>query len=97
MSNRKSSQFRQFHRAVAPIMTIPLLLTAITGSIYQIADLSGNDAKWILELHKGNFGNLKLEGIYPFLNTLGLLVLLATGILMWLQMRRKPKRRMGEG
>jgi uncharacterized iron-regulated membrane protein len=93
MTNRKSSQFRQLHRAIAPIMALPLLLTAITGSIYQIADLLGNDAKWILEIHKGNFGILKLESFYPFLNTLGLLVLLATGVLMWLQMRRSSRRR----
>lgn len=94
MDNRKFAQFRHFHRAIAPIMALPLLLTAITGSIYQIADLSGNDAKWILEIHKGNFGVLKLETIYPFLNTLGLLMLLATGISMWLQMRRSSKKRL---
>jgi hypothetical protein len=96
MASRKSSQFRQFHRAIAPLLALPLLLTAITGSIYQITDLSGNDAKWILEIHKGNFGILKLEAIYPFLNALGLIALLATGISMWLQMRRSPKRRLEE-
>lgn len=97
MNNRKFAQFRHLHRAIAPIMAFPLLLTAITGSIYQIADLSGNDAKWILEIHKGNFGVLKLETIYPFLNTLGLLALLATGISMWLQIRRSSKKRLKDG
>lgn len=94
MINRKSSQFRQFHRALAPIMALPLLLSAITGSIYQITDLSGNEVKWLLEMHKGNFGILKLEVIYPFLNALGLLALLATGTSMWLQMRRGQRQRM---
>jgi len=70
-------------------MALPLLLSAFTGSIYQITDLSGNEAKWILEVHKGNFGSLKLETIYSFLNALGLLALIATGTSMWLQMRRR--------
>ena len=47
MTNRKPAQFRQLHRAIAPIMALPLLLTAITGSIYQITDLTGNEARWI--------------------------------------------------
>ena len=95
MTNRKPAQFRQLHRAIAPIMALPLLLTAITGSIYQITDLTGNEARWILELHKGNIGSLKLEAIYPFLNALGLLALLATGTSMLLQ-RRSPRRRTEE-
>jgi hypothetical protein len=97
MTVRKSSQFRQLHRAIAPIMALPLILTAITGSIYQITDLAGNEEKWLLEIHKGNFGALKLEAIYPFLNALGLLALLATGISIWLQMRRGSRRQLGEG
>jgi hypothetical protein len=96
LTNRKSPQFRQLHRAIAPIMVLPLLLSAITGSIYQITDLSGNEVKWLLEVHKGNFGLLKLEAIYPFLNALGLLTLLATGTAMFLQMRRTPRRRTEE-
>lgn len=96
MTNNKSLQFRKFHRAIAPIMALPLLLTAITGSIYQITDLSGKEVKWLLEVHKGNFGSLKLETIYPFLNALGLLALLATGTSMLLQTRRSPRRRAEE-
>ena len=95
MTNSKSLQFRKFHRAIAPIMALPLLLTAITGSIYQITDLSGKEVKWLLEMHKGNFGSLKLETVYPFLNALGLLALLVTGTSMLLQ-RRSPRRRTEE-
>jgi uncharacterized iron-regulated membrane protein len=45
-----------------------------------------------LDWHKGHFGVLNLEVIYPFLNALGLLVLLFTGISLWLHMRRTPKK-----
>lgn len=93
MSFPKTFQLRQIHRAIAPILALPLLVTAITGSIYQITDLSGYEVKWLLELHKGNIGFVHLEAIYPFLNALGLIALLATGISIWLQQRSHPTKR----
>lgn len=88
------TRLRQLHRTLAPIMLLPLLLTLITGSLYQIADMvdKGDVFNWLLDLHKGHFGNIDLEIIYPFLNALGLLVLAITGISMWFQTRR-PQRR----
>jgi len=88
------ARLRKLHRFLAPIMILPVLLTLITGSIYQMVDLAGNggDFNWLLDLHKGHFGILNLEIIYPFLNALGLLTLTITGILMWLQMRRPSRK-----
>jgi uncharacterized iron-regulated membrane protein len=97
-ASKKHSQYfqniRRLHRKVAPIMLFPLLLTAITGTVYQIGDLAGKDHEfeWLLDWHKGHFGSLNLEVIYPFLNALGLLVLLFTGISMWLNLRRTSKK-----
>ncbi|HEY9642747.1 MAG TPA: PepSY domain-containing protein [Coleofasciculaceae cyanobacterium] len=96
---KKRSQYfqdiRHLHRILAPIMVLPLLLTVITGTVYQMVDLAGKgDAfDWLLDLHKGHFGILNLEVIYPFLNALGLCALLFTGISLWLHMRRTPKKR----
>lgn len=92
--NQYFQDIRHLHRILAPIMLLPLLLTTITGTVYQIADLAGKgDAfEWLLGWHKGHFGSLNLEVIYPFLNALGLFILLFTGISMWLHMRRLPKR-----
>jgi uncharacterized iron-regulated membrane protein len=86
------ARLRQLHRTIAPIMILPVLLTLITGSLYQIVDLGekGKDFDWLLDWHKGHFGSLNLEAIYPFLNALGLLTLAITGISMWVQMRRRP-------
>ena len=83
----------QLHRVLAPIMVLPILLTLVTGSLYQIADLGdqGDAYDWLLDLHKGNFGSLKLATIYPFLNALGLLTMAITGIAMWTKTRR-PQR-----
>lgn len=90
----RQSRFRQIHRVLAPIMVLPILLTLITGTSYQIADLSGQDRAfdWLLQLHKGNFFLINLESIYVFLNALGLLFLAVTGIAMWNQVRRRPVR-----
>lgn len=75
--------------------SLPLVLTLITGVVYQMFDLVGRDGsvKWLLDLHKGNFGALNLEMVYPFLNALGLLILVITGFSMWLKMRPKDNRR----
>lgn len=85
------SRLLKLHRSVAPVMILPLLLTLTTGSLYQLADLSGrgDTFDWLLDLHKGHFGALNLVVVYPFLNALGLLILAVTGISMWLKTRRR--------
>lgn len=93
MANQKLN-VRRLHRLTAPIMVLPLLLTLITGTLFQFADLTGQERRfrWLLALHTGHFGVINLSGIYPFLNALGLLFLVVTGVSMWLQGRRKTAR-----
>lgn len=85
----------QLHRFLAPIMVLPILLTLITGSLYQLADLTGSEDNfnWLLAWHKGHLGILNLAFIYPFLNALGLLTMAITGIVMWFQRSRRQQRR----
>ena len=66
-------------------MIFPLLLTVITGTLFQVAVVTGNADNfiWLLELHRGKFGRINLEMIYPFLNGFGLLMLGVTGVIMW--------------
>jgi len=87
-------RLRQLHFWLAPVMVFPVLLSAITGSLFRIATMAdrASDFRWLLLLHRGNFGPINLEGIYPFLNALGVLVLAGSGIGMWLQ-ARPPRRR----
>lgn len=91
---RDRQSARQIHRLLAPLMLLPLLLTAITGTFYQMLDLAGKgeDGDWLLNLHKGHFGSLNLEVVYPFLNALGLIFLAVTGISMWLKLRSSRSR-----
>ncbi len=80
---------RQLHYKIAPLMIFPLVLTVITGTLFQVAVVTGNadNFLWLLELHRGKFGRINLEMVYPFLNGFGLLMLAVTGIIMWLQTR----------
>ena len=86
---------RKLHRALVPFMVFPLLITLMTGLLFQFVVVSNraSDFLWLLELHRGKFGQINLELIYPFVNALGLLTLLVTGLLMWLQtvLRRSKK------
>ena len=83
---------RKLHRILAPIAILPLLLTASTGILYQMAVVSGNRTQFIglLDLHLGKFGPINLAPVYPLLNGLGLITLAVTGIMLWFQTR--PKR-----
>jgi cytochrome b subunit of formate dehydrogenase len=90
--NLNLRRLRQVHRAIAPIFVFPLFLTLLTGIGFQFASLNeaSEDWFWLLDLHRGKFGVIDLQVIYPFLNAVGLLTLLVTGILMWLKI---PNRR----
>ncbi|WP_204139269.1 PepSY domain-containing protein [Halomicronema sp. CCY15110] len=87
-------QVRQLHRWLAPIMMMPLLLTLTTGMLFQTAISlgKGSDFVWLLALHRGKFGSINLELVYPFFNGLGLLALVVTGIFMWWQGPRSRRR-----
>ena len=89
----KILKLRQWHRWLAPIMILPILLTVITGIIYQIGEIGGFDdqVSWAIRWHKGDFGYIDFQKSYPFLNGAGLLFLTVTGISMWWKTRRSPK------
>ena len=93
--NINRARLRQLHTALVPVMVLPLLLTLTTGILFQFAVASdrANDYLWLLELHRGKFGQLNLDFIYPILNALGLLTLVISGFLMWLQspVRKRKK------
>jgi hypothetical protein len=40
-----TTKIRQWHRLLAPIMVLPILLTVITGVIFQIGELGGFEDK----------------------------------------------------
>lgn len=88
------AKLRKIHLTFAPIMVFPLLLTLITGSLFQMAVVNGKTEEflWLLDFHRGKFGAINLENVYPFLNALGLLTMVISGIIMWWQI---PRHRQG--
>lgn len=86
-------RLRQLHRALVPFVVLPLLLTLTTGMGFQFAVAvdRAEDFLWLLELHRGKFGSINVEFIYPILNALGLLTLVVTGLLIWLQPRSRKR------
>ena len=87
-------RLRQLHKALVPFMALPLLLTLTTGMLFQFAAASdrANDFLWLLDLHKGKFGQINLEFVYPVLNASGLLTLIVTGSIMWFQSPNRKRR-----
>lgn len=85
---------RKLHRKSAPILFLPLLLTALTGVAYRIGrtwfGLSESVGDIFLEIHQGEFLGDALVPIYVLLVGLGLLGMLVTGIVMVIQ--RKPSK-----
>ena len=79
---------RRVHRWLVPLAAVPLLLTAITGSLYSFLLEQGVDAFWLLKIHKGQFGWLNLQSVYPTL--LGGLTVLIT--VSGLAMLMRPSR-----
>lgn len=74
--------FRKYHRWLAIICVLPLLLTVITGMSFPIAEALDQRqlARFLIHLH--TLEAIGLETFFPIINGLGLLGLLITGIYM---------------
>jgi hypothetical protein len=76
--------FRKYHRILASIIFLPLILTSITGmAVTMTAEWGWNlgiSQQILLAIHNGEI--FHLQAIYPMLNGLGTLGLLITGITM---------------
>ncbi len=86
--------FRKYHRILAIIICIPLILTVLTGMLTTIVKEwsmnTGLSSRLLLKIHTGEI--LHLEAIYPILNGLGLIGLLVTGMSMTGLFDRKKQR-----
>ena len=73
---------RRLHRLVVPLAAAPLLLTAITGSLYSLLLERGLDAFWLLQLHTGRFGPLNLQPYYSAVLAALTLILVVSGLVL---------------
>ncbi|KOP22634.1 peptidase [Hapalosiphon sp. MRB220] len=76
--------FRKYHRTLAIIIALPLVLTALTGMLATIIREwpidTGLTSGLILSIHTGEI--FHLQAIYPMLNGLGIIGLVVTGLSM---------------
>lgn len=79
---------RKLHRSIVPFAALPLILTAITGTIFSILDSRGVQADWLLEIHTGHFGPINLTPYYAYFLGLCVLTLVITGVALWWRSRR---------
>jgi hypothetical protein len=87
--------FRKYHRILAMIICLPLLLTLISGVAYTILnEWVDNESlsEFLLGIHTMEI--VHLERIYPVLNGIGVLGLLVTGLTMtgFLQQKSVPRK-----
>ncbi len=68
---------RRVHRTVVPLAALPLLLTALTGSLFGVLSDRQIEAFWLMKLHTGNFGAVDLQPWYSTI--LGVLTLFVAG------------------
>lgn len=80
---------RRLHRLLVPIAALPLILTALTGSLFSVLEAQHIKVRWLLRVHRGDFGILDLEPWYPLLLGVFTLVLSASGINLYLRSRRQ--------
>jgi hypothetical protein len=86
--------FRKYHRTIALIISLPILLTILSGMgttfVCEWGLNLGLSSNWLLKIHTGEI--FHLEGIYPILNGIGLLGLLVTGMSMSGLFNRRPQK-----
>ena len=78
--------FRSVHSLFAPILLLPLFVSASTGIIYRISrawlGLPKEQVEIFMDIHQGNYLGSSLRVVYVLLVGLGLLVILVTGLQM---------------
>lgn len=81
---------RKAHRLLVPLAAIPLLLTAISGSLFAALDSRGMEVMWLLRVHTGDFGIVNLGPYYAVLLGSCTIAVTASGLAL---LRPKGKRR----
>ena len=79
MKKLKSNK-RKFHRKVAAISAIPLLITILSGTIYSFLQPLGIDLFWLIKWHTGNFGIINLQPFYSIFLGITSMISVISGI-----------------
>lgn len=80
---------RRVHRSLVPLAALPLLLTALSGSLYGALSARGIEAFWLMKLHTGNFGAVNLQPYYSAIIGMFTLIIAISGVSLLLGGPRK--------
>lgn len=85
-------QVRRWHGRLGPVLLVPLLNSAVTGSAYRIGKdwfgLQRDQVHWLMVLHEAEWLGEAGKTCYVLLEALGVLWLLVTGsVLAWKRLR----------
>ena len=82
--NQTKLTLQKFHQILAPIVFLPLLVSAVTGITYRLGTawfgMSNEQAAIFLRIHQGTYLGSFWRVFYVFLVGLGLVAMLFTGI-----------------
>jgi hypothetical protein len=86
MSSKKIT-FRQLHRQLAPLIFLPLLIAALSGMGYRLGrnwfNIPKEKIHFLMDIHQGKYLGEQLMPIYVLLEGLGLILMLATGLVVF--------------
>ncbi len=78
------------HRSLVPLAAVPIMLTALSGTLYGALSARQIEAFWLMKLHTGNFGMVNLQPWYSLI--LGVLTLFIAGSGVGLLLGRRRHR-----
>ncbi len=87
---------RKLHQVMAPIASLPLVVSAVTGVFYRLGKawfgLSSDQVGFLLKIHQGSYLGPTLRPVYVLLVGASLIAMLITGIQMSgiIRKRRSP-------
>jgi uncharacterized iron-regulated membrane protein len=91
-SQSPKNKTRKSHRIIAVILSLPLIITAVTGIAYHVGEkwlhADEKTLKLIMNLHQGSWLGPDLRPFYILLLGGGLIVLCVTGLRMCIRVRR---------
>jgi uncharacterized iron-regulated membrane protein len=86
MSSKKIT-FRQLHYQLAPIIFLPLFIAAFSGMGYRLGrnwfNIPKEKIHFLMDIHQGKYLGEQLMPIYVLLEGLGLIFMIATGIVVF--------------
>lgn len=78
--------YRKLHRVLGPLLALPIFVTSLTGVWYRVSKswFGGSEklGNFLMYIHQGTFLGDDLRVFYVLLNGLGVISMLASGMIM---------------